>query len=34
MSEGSVVEDGTPDDLIAGQGRFAALHTAWQDSLV
>lgn len=34
MSEGRVVEDGTPDDLIAGKGRFAALHTAWQDSLV
>ncbi len=34
MEDGIVVEDGTPDDLIAGTGRFAALHTAWRDSLV
>ncbi|GAA4424787.1 ABC transporter ATP-binding protein [Georgenia halophila] len=34
MAHGQVVEDGTPADLIAGDGRFAALHTAWQDSLV
>ncbi|UFU01784.1 ABC transporter ATP-binding protein/permease [Ruania suaedae] len=34
MSEGRVVEDGAPSDLIGGEGRFAALHQAWQDSLV
>ncbi|QOR69283.1 ABC transporter ATP-binding protein [Ruania alkalisoli] len=34
MSEGRVVEDGAPEDLIGGTGRFAALHQAWQDSLV
>ena len=34
MSDGRVVEDGTPDELIAGNGRFSALHSAWQDSLV
>lgn len=34
MSEGRVVEDGTPAELISGDGRFAALHAAWQDSLV
>jgi ATP-binding cassette subfamily B protein len=34
MSEGRVVEDGTPEELIAGDGRFAALHHAWEDSLV
>lgn len=34
MEHGRVVEDDTPDALIAGTGRFAQLHTAWQDSLV
>ena len=30
----AIVEDGTPADLISGNGRFATLHAAWQDSLV
>jgi ATP-binding cassette subfamily B protein len=34
MERGRIVEDGTPADLIAGTGRFAALHAAWRDSLV
>jgi len=35
LDSGRVVEDGTPEDLIdSTDGRFAALHTAWQDSLV
>ncbi|HJQ01229.1 MAG TPA: ABC transporter ATP-binding protein [Jatrophihabitans sp.] len=35
LDAGRVVEDGTPERLIdAGDGRFAALHTAWRDSLV
>jgi ATP-binding cassette, subfamily B, bacterial len=34
MEHGRIVEDGTPRDLIAGTGRFAALHAAWRDSLV
>ncbi|NUP73177.1 MAG: ABC transporter ATP-binding protein [Sinomonas sp.] len=34
MDAGRIVEDGTPDELIRGGGRFAALHGAWQDSLV
>lgn len=34
MSQGEVVEDGSPEELIGGSGRFAALHKAWQDSLV
>ncbi|MFJ4833333.1 ABC transporter ATP-binding protein [Streptomyces sp. NPDC088747] len=34
MEGGRVVEDGTPDQLVAGTGRFADLHRAWQDSLV
>ncbi len=35
LDDGRVVEDGTPEQLIdATDGRFAALHTAWRDSLV
>jgi ATP-binding cassette subfamily B protein len=34
MERGVVVEDGSPDDLIGGTGRFAQLHAAWRDSLV
>lgn len=34
MEHGRIVEDGTPDELIAGTGRFAAMHAAWRDSLV
>jgi ATP-binding cassette subfamily B protein len=34
MEHGTIVEDGTPADLIAGTGRFAKLHAAWRDSLV
>ena len=35
LVDGRVVEDGTPDALIAeGTGRFAALHESWRDSLV
>jgi ATP-binding cassette subfamily B protein len=34
MEHGRIVEDGTPDDLVAGTGRFADLHRAWRDSLV
>ena len=34
MEHGRIVEDGTPADLIAGNGRFAQLHAAWRDSLV
>ncbi|MCM3807703.1 ABC transporter ATP-binding protein/permease [Streptomyces sp. DR7-3] len=34
MADGRIVEDGPPARLIAGEGRFAALHQAWRDSLV
>ncbi|SFR72559.1 ATP-binding cassette, subfamily B [Agromyces sp. CF514] len=34
MEHGRIVEDGSPADLIGGDGRFAALHAAWRDSLV
>ncbi|MEU5680437.1 ABC transporter ATP-binding protein [Streptomyces rochei] len=33
MEHGRIVEDGTPEELIAGAGRFADLHRAWRDSL-
>ncbi|MFI6443003.1 ABC transporter ATP-binding protein [Kitasatospora sp. NPDC050543] len=34
MDQGRIVEDGTPADLVAGEGRFADLHQAWRASLV
>ncbi|MFO7690147.1 MAG: ABC transporter ATP-binding protein [Cryobacterium sp.] len=34
MENGIIVEDGSPAQLIAGTGRFAALHAAWRESLV
>jgi ATP-binding cassette subfamily B protein len=35
LHDGRVIEDGTPDELVAeGDGHFASLHTAWRDSLV
>ncbi|MBG6184232.1 ATP-binding cassette subfamily B protein [Arthrobacter sp. CAN_A214] len=34
VHDGEVVEDGTPEALIGGTGRFATLHAAWKDSLV
>ncbi|MFH8365471.1 ABC transporter ATP-binding protein [Streptomyces sp. NPDC018031] len=34
MADGRIVEDGAPDELVRGEGRFAALHRAWRDSLV
>ncbi len=34
MEHGRIVEDGTPDELVAGgTGRFSDLHQAWLDSL-
>ncbi|MFI1211322.1 ABC transporter ATP-binding protein [Streptomyces sp. NPDC020802] len=34
MEHGRIVEDGSPERLIADTGRFADLHRAWRDSLV
>jgi ATP-binding cassette subfamily B protein len=34
MEHGRIIEDDTPDDLIAGTGKFAQLHAAWKQSLV
>lgn len=33
MEHGDIIEDGTPEELIAGTGTFAGLHSAWRDSL-
>ncbi|QBJ92422.1 ABC transporter ATP-binding protein [Streptomyces seoulensis] len=33
MEHGRIVEDGRPDLLTAGSGRFSELHKAWRDSL-
>jgi ATP-binding cassette subfamily B protein len=33
MSEGRIVQDGTPDELLAAGGEFADLHEAWRASL-
>jgi ABC-type multidrug transport system fused ATPase/permease subunit len=34
LADGRVIEDGTPEALIAsGEGQFAALHESWSDSL-
>jgi len=33
LSEGEVIEDGPPLQLITGTGHFANLHTAWRTAL-
>jgi ABC-type multidrug transport system fused ATPase/permease subunit len=34
LDAGRVIEDGVPDELVEATGRFAALRTAWRDSLM
>jgi ATP-binding cassette subfamily B protein len=35
MSDGQIVEDGTPGELLAeGTGEYAALARAWTESLI
>ena len=34
MEHGRIIEDDTPETLIAGTGKFAQLHAAWRASLV
>ena len=34
MEHGRIIEDDTPETLIAGTGKFAQLHAAWRESLV
>jgi len=33
IDAGRVVEDGSPDELRATQGRYGSLHRAWMESL-
>lgn len=33
LDHGRIVEDGPPDELVRGDGRYASLHRAWVDSL-
>jgi len=33
LDRGRIVEDGPPDELLAGSGRYSALHASWQESL-
>lgn len=33
LEHGRIVEDGTPDVLAAGDGRFGRMHRAWLESL-
>jgi len=34
MEHGRIIEDDSPEALIAGTGKFAQLHAAWRESLV
>jgi ATP-binding cassette subfamily B protein len=34
LEAGRIVEDGRPDELVSDEGRYAALHEQWRDSLV
>jgi ATP-binding cassette subfamily B protein len=34
LDAGRVVEDGPPQELIGGDGRYAAMHQQWMDSLI
>ncbi|MFG6446575.1 ABC transporter ATP-binding protein [Microbacterium sp. P07] len=34
MEHGRIIEDDTPEALIAGTGKFAQLHASWRESLV
>jgi ABC-type multidrug transport system fused ATPase/permease subunit len=34
LENGRIVEDGSPETLIVGGGRYATLHQQWRDSLV
>jgi ABC-type multidrug transport system fused ATPase/permease subunit len=33
VDDGRIVEDGSPDELLANDGRYHALHQAWIESL-
>ncbi len=33
LDHGRIIEDGTPDELLATAGEYSALHSSWQESL-
>ena len=33
VHDGRIVEDGSPAELVAAGGRFAAMHAAWEESM-
>jgi ATP-binding cassette subfamily B protein len=33
LEHGTIIEDGTPAELLAADGEYSALHTSWQESL-
>jgi ATP-binding cassette subfamily B protein len=33
LRSGEIIEDGSPEDLIGGEGEYAALHASWAASL-
>lgn len=34
LEHGKIIEDGTPEKLISGSGKFSKMHKAWRESLV
>ena len=34
MEHGKIIEDGSPEELVASGGKFSKLYTSWKDSLV
>jgi ATP-binding cassette, subfamily B, bacterial len=33
LEHGTIIEDGSPAELLAAEGEYSALHTSWQESL-
>jgi ATP-binding cassette, subfamily B, bacterial len=33
LEHGQIIEDGSPEDLLASEGEYSALHASWQESL-
>ena len=34
LEGGRIIEDGSPDELISGTGKFSKMHKAWRESLI
>jgi ATP-binding cassette subfamily B protein len=33
LEHGQIIEDGSPAELMTGDGQYSALHASWQESL-